>query len=149
MTGSFSNADLVANYEGHLFYRSLFADDVIPGKPAILRREPDGWVVQRDFDWSDHVNAYWDEALNLNAYDVLLRKRMSKRLVRLCPQYWENPALYEIPNESDLLERYAHLGMRDTRATRLDRLCQAHRPSPSLLLAANHTERRSRNQFGL
>ena len=29
MTGSYSNADLVANYEGYLFYRSLFEDNVI------------------------------------------------------------------------------------------------------------------------
>ena len=35
-TGSYSNADLVANYEGYRFYRSLFEDDIIPGKPAIL-----------------------------------------------------------------------------------------------------------------
>lgn len=127
-TGSFSNADLVANFEGYRFYRSLFEDDVIPGKPAILRWEDGRWVVQREFDWADHVNEYWDEALNMNSYDVLLRKRMHKKLVNICPQYWHDPAIYRIENEEELRGRYAHLGMCDTRDTRLDTLCIAHLP---------------------
>ncbi len=57
-TGSYSNADLVANYEGYRFYRSLFDDDVISGKTAILRWENNRWVIQREFDWADHVNEY-------------------------------------------------------------------------------------------
>ena len=36
-TGVFSNADLVANYEGYLFFRSLFEDGIVPGKPAESR----------------------------------------------------------------------------------------------------------------
>jgi len=149
MTGSFSNADLVANYEGHLFYRSLFEDDVIPGKPAILRWDDGEWVVQRDFDWADHVNPYWDEALNMNSYDALLRNRMYDRLASLCPQYWENPALYEIEDEAQLREQYAHLGMRETRATRLDNLCLAHLPEAVQMLTAYNFPTANRNLFGL
>ncbi len=122
-TGSYSNADLVANYEGHRFYRSLFEDDIVPGKPAILRWEDGGWVMQRSFDWADHVNEYWDEALNINHFDALLYKPMHERLVSLCPQYWENPELYTIADEAPLREKYAHLGMRDTSELRLDSLC--------------------------
>jgi hypothetical protein len=122
-TGSFSNADLVANYEGHRFYRSLFEDDIVPGKPAILRWEEGGWVVQRRFDWADHVNEYWDEALNINHFDALLYKHMHERLLSLCPQYWENPGLYTIADEAPLQEKYAHLGMQDTSELRLDSLC--------------------------
>ncbi|MDH4125974.1 MAG: hypothetical protein OEW64_10545 [Gammaproteobacteria bacterium] len=122
-TGSYSNADLVANYEGHRFYRSLFEDDIVPGKPAILRWQEDGWVVQREFDWADHVNEYWDEALNINHFDALLYKHMHERLVTLCPKYWENPDLYTIADEAPLREKYAHLGMRDTSELRLDSLC--------------------------
>ncbi len=127
-TGTFSNADLVANFEGYRFYRSLFEDDVTPGKPAILLWEDGGWVVQREFDWADHVNEYWDEALNVNSYDALLRDRMHEKHVSMCPQYWQNPAIYTIANEDELRRRYAHLGMRDTRDTRLDTLCLAHLP---------------------
>ena len=122
-TGSYSNADLVANYEGHRFYRSLFEDDIIRGKPAILRWESDGWVVQRNFNWADHVNEYWDEALNINHFDALLYKHMYKRFVSLCPLYWDNPELYTIANEAPLIKRYSHLGMHDTRELRLDSLC--------------------------
>jgi hypothetical protein len=122
-TGSYSNADLVANYEGHRFYRSLFEDDIVPGKPAILRWENGGWLIQRKYDWADHVNEYWDEALNINHYDALLYKHMRERLVTLCPQYWEEPKLYSIKNEEPLKEKYAHLGMRDESELRLDSLC--------------------------
>ncbi len=135
-TGTFSNADLVANFEGYRFYRSLFEDDVIPGKPAILRWEDGGWVVQREFDWADHVNEYWDEALNVNSYDVLLRRRMQRRFVSSCPQYWQDPAIYEIENEEKLRSRYAHLGMRDTRDSRLDTLCLAHLPESGDMMVA-------------
>lgn len=124
-TGSYSNADLVANYEGHRFYRSLFEDDVIPGKPAILRWENSGWIIQRKFDWADHVNEYWDEALNVNRFDNLIYKHMRKRMIALCPRYWENPSLYTIENEEELKARYAHLQLYDTWHLRLDSLCPA------------------------
>lgn len=122
-TGSYSNADLVANYEGHRFYRSLFEDNIVAGKTAILRWQESGWVVQRPFDWADHVNEYWDEALNINHYDALLYKHMHQRLVTFCPQYWETPSLYTIADEAPLKEKYAHLGLRDTSELRLDSLC--------------------------
>ena len=122
-TGSYSNADLVANYEGHRFYRSLFEDDIVPGKPAILRWENDRWVIQRHFDWSDHVNEYWDEALNINHFDALLYNHMRKRFIAYCPQYWENPSLYTIIDEQPLIDRYAHLGMKENSVLRLDSLC--------------------------
>jgi hypothetical protein len=122
-TGSYSNADLVANYEGHRFYRSLFEDDIIPGKPAILRWEDGAWVIQREFDWADHVNAYWDEALNVNRYDNLVYRHIKERIVELCPQYWENPSLYSIENEKALKVRYSHLQLHTSWQLRLDTLC--------------------------
>ncbi len=122
-TGSYSNADLVANYEGHRFYRSLFEDDIVPDKPAILRWEGDAWIIQRDFDWADHVNAFWDEALNVNHYDWLLYQRMRRRMVSICDQYWAAPELYVLHDEEALWERYAHLELRETRGMRLDGLC--------------------------
>jgi len=121
--GIYSNADLVANYEGHRFFRSLFEDGITPGKPSILRWENDGWVVRRDFDWADHVNEYWDEALNVNHFDGGLYKYMHDTFVAMCPEYWERPDLYTIANEDELKERYSHLGLRDTSELRLDSLC--------------------------
>ena len=134
-TGSYSNADLVANYEGYRFYRSLFDDDVISGKTAILRWENDRWVIQREFDWADHVNEYWDEALNVSYYDRLIYKHIRKRFVSLCPQYWENPSLYTIEDEEALRSRYSHLALRDSSFLRLDILCpiEASRKNESSL----------------
>ena len=121
--GIYSNADLVANYEGHRFFRSLFEDGIIPGRPAILRWEDNGWIVQREFDWADHVNEYWDEALNVNHFDSGLYKHMHDTFVGMCPQYWERPDLYTIVNEDELKVKYAQLQLRDTSELRLDSLC--------------------------
>ncbi len=122
-TGSYSNADLVANFEGHLFYRSLFEDNVIPGKPAILLWTDDAWVVQRPFDWADHINEYWDEALNINHYDAWLYSRMKNRLLSFCEDYAQAPAMYDIQSEQLLASRYQGLQLRNTSELRLANLC--------------------------
>jgi hypothetical protein len=122
-TGSYSNADLVANYEGHRFYRSLFEDDVIPGKPAILRWEDNTWVVQREFDWGDHVTAYWDEVLLPNDFDCLAKAYVRKRIAGFCNAFWIEPDLYRIADDSALAARYRHIGVRDTRDMRVDVIC--------------------------
>jgi len=122
-TGSYSNADLVANYEGYRFYRSLFEDNVVEGKPAILAWENDHWIMQRPFDWADHVNDYWDEALNINDYDELLYSYMKNRFLSFCDDYREDPDLWVVHNEEDLKYRYRYLQLRDTSELRLDRLC--------------------------
>lgn len=122
-TGVYSNADLVANFEGYRFYRSLFEDDIVPGKPAILSWREDHWVVQRPFTWADYVNAYWDEALNVNHFDALLYPHMEKRLLTFCPEYYKDPGAWEIENEKELKTRYAHIQLRDTSELRLDELC--------------------------
>lgn len=123
-TGSYSNADLVANYEGYLFYKSLFEDNVIEGKPAILAWENDHWVMQRPFDWANHVNDYWDEALNINHYDVMLYSHMKKRLRTFCGVYHSNPQLFRVHDEDVLLDRYRDLQLRDTSELRLENLCE-------------------------
>lgn len=130
-TGSFSNADLVANFEGYRFYRSLFEDDIVPGKPAILRWQDGVWIVQRNFDWADHVNAFWDEALNPNHFGALARKHIRKRLVSLCDSFWLEPHLYLIENRTELAGKYAHIGLIESREFRLDVLCT----SEAVLLA--------------
>jgi hypothetical protein len=122
-TGSYSNADLVANYEGYRFYRSLFEDDIVPGKPAILTWAGDRWEVQRPFTFADHVNDYWDEALNVNHFDALLYPHMKQRLLGYCDDYRVAPMDYSIAGETALAERYGHLQLRDTSELRLDSLC--------------------------
>ena len=123
-TGSYSNADLVANYEGHRFYRSLFEDGITAGKKSILTWNGEHWEIQRPFDWADHVNAYWDEALNFNHYNRLLYKHMTVRLMQFCPEYKANPDLYHINNEEPLIEKYSFLQLRPTEELRLYNLCE-------------------------
>jgi hypothetical protein len=122
-TGVYSNADLVANYEGFLFYRSLFEDNIIPGKKAILTWQENEWVIVRSFTWADHVNEYWDEALNINHYDSILYPHMKERLLTFCPDYYLAPERYVIEGEEQLKTRYEHLQLRDTSDLRLDHLC--------------------------
>lgn len=124
-TGAYSNADLVANYEGYRFYRSLFEADIVPGKPAILAWHDGRWQVQRPFDWTDHVNDYWDEALNPNAYSKSLRKALHLRLAVFCPEYAELPDRYRLDPEEDsvLAERYRGLQLRPDPTLRLDAVC--------------------------
>ena len=123
-TGVYSNADLVANYEGYRFYRSLFEDGFIEGKPAILAWSDDHWIIQRPFTWADHVNAYWDEALNIDHYDHILYPHMKARLETFCPDYHAAPEKYVIQDEDRLRQRYADLQLRDTSELRLDHLCR-------------------------
>jgi len=122
-TGSYSNADLVANYEGYRFYRSLFEDDIVNGKPAILAWKGDYWIMQRPFDWADHINDYWDEALNINHYDQLLYPHMRERLLTFCDDYHLAPELYKVRNEDELKQRYRNLQLRETSELRLGNLC--------------------------
>ena len=122
-TGSYSNADLVANYEGYVFYRSLFEDNIIEGKPAILAWKNDHWEMQRPFDWADHINDYWDEALNINHYDQLLYPYMKERLLTFCDDFETAPQLFEVHDEDTLKYRYRNLQLRDTSELRLDHLC--------------------------
>jgi len=124
-TGDYSNGDLVANYEGHRFHRSLFEDNIVPGKPAIVRWDGKRWVVQRAFAWSDHVNSYWDEALLVNDFDAILKPYMRTRFTTFCGEFARDPAAWNVAPEVDaeLMQRYAMLQLRDTREMRMASIC--------------------------
>lgn len=136
-TGTYSNADLVANYEGYRFYRSLFEADLLNEKSAILAFKGDHWVMQRPFTWSDYVNDYWDEALNINHYDKGLYPFMKDRLLKLCDWYQSNTDLYEIQDEALLLQRYAFLQFKDMSELRLSNLCTDTNASASQTVSSS------------
>ena len=121
---------MVANYEGYLFYRSLFEDGIVPGKKAIVAFENDRALIARPFAWSDHVNDYWDEALNPSLLGAGLRLHVSRELSALCSAYATRLDLFVPVQDAELARRYAHIGMKDARYNRLDRFCSGE-PSPA------------------
>jgi len=126
-TGVYSNADLVANYEGWLFYRSLFEEDVIAGKPAIISWRSGKPYLQREFAWADHVNDYWDEALNPSYVVNAIAVRLKPRIEALCPEYDEEPTRFRARSEDELLLRYEHAGLKPMPAHQFSVICQGVR----------------------
>ena len=126
-TGTYSNADLVANFEGFLFYRSFFEDEVIPGKQALFKWHDDHWQLQRYFDWKDHVNAYWDEGINLNYYDKWLLPHVKNVFLAQCPYFSKVPDSFEIDQaiELRLKAKYKDIELRPNLELKLSTLCES------------------------
>ena len=122
-TGLFSNADIVANYEGWRFYQSLFKDDVVKGKAAIMKLDRGIYVQQRPFSFADHINDYWDEALNPSYAVPSLNKRLRKAIKGLCPEYHKSPDFYTVSDDAQLWIRYEHLGLKDSRQNQFAAIC--------------------------
>ncbi|MDP6650920.1 MAG: hypothetical protein QGF90_02225 [Gammaproteobacteria bacterium] len=114
-TGVYSNADLVANFEGYRFYRSLFHPNPDLLKPPIFEWRNGVPEQRRAFTWSDHINDFWDEAINANHFGRALRPFMLRKLLGFCDQFLQFPNLYTSRDADALWQRYAHIGLRDTR----------------------------------
>jgi hypothetical protein len=126
-TSVYSNADLVANFEGYRFYRSLFEDGVVEGKPAIVAFRDGRAVVQRPFDWRDYVNDYWDEALHPSHLSPGLQRYFARVLPRFCDDYRGGPGKLALESTPALEARYRQLGLRAAPENRLDRVCAPRR----------------------
>ena len=124
-TSIYSNADLVANYEGYLFYRSLFEDGVIAAKPAIVRFSGGRAVLQREFSWGDHVNDYWDEALNPSHMSPAMAKAIQQAILKVCPDYRRAPAVFQVRDEAALEARYAGIGLKPAPENSVPFVCSA------------------------
>ena len=62
-TGIKSYADLAANYDGFLFWNSIYASS-----DPYFSCTKGKWSKIRDFNWSDYVSASWDEGINCSEY---------------------------------------------------------------------------------
>jgi ankyrin repeat protein len=96
--GAYSNADLVANLMGMMFYRNLTEPVNLKGavRPAMLQRDGEYWKlaphVRPDSNFfSLFISEHFDEALNPSVYLPKLRKGIRKAIVA---------------HGSDTLERY-------------------------------------------
>lgn len=122
-TGVYANADLVANYEGMRFYRSLSEPNIIPGKNAIVMWDGNTPRIARAFSFADHINDYWDEALNPSLVVPSLGKRLKVRIGELCDAVHLHPELYSSKDDQRLWDRYQHIGLRDGRELSFERVC--------------------------
>lgn len=114
LSGIYSNADLVANYEGFLFYRGLFNDGVVNDQEAIFHCQDGSLVKRREFTWADHVNSLWDEMINPSYFKQSLVPAIERRMLRLCADYAKRPERYQIRNPVDLQARYRVLTLRES-----------------------------------
>ncbi|QRK09057.1 hypothetical protein JQX13_02525 [Archangium violaceum] len=81
-TGVFSFADLEANYQGFLFYRSLCEDE----NPRLVKT-PEGWRLRRPFDWREYVSPRLDESINNSAFTAKRWSEVRANLRRdYCPR---------------------------------------------------------------
>lgn len=128
-TGIYANADLVANYEGMQFYRSLSQDNIIGDKIAIIGWHGDQPFLQRRFTWRDHINDYWDEALNPSHVVDSLQRRLIPAIQKLCGEYWSNPSEFVPHDDAGLWDRYTSVGLIDARQNRVDMVCADQMPA--------------------
>lgn len=123
-TGIYANADLVANYEGERFYRSLFESGIVANKPPIIAWHGDTPVLNRPFTFADHINAYWDEALNPSWMIPSLESRLRPRIKALCAGYRARPSRYTVQDDAALWARYQKIGLKDMRENQFRRVCR-------------------------
>lgn len=128
-TGVFSNADLVANYEGMRFYRSIVEDDIVPGKKATIVFDSHGRPIfqeEHPIDLRHHVTEFWNEAILPSLFTKGMTKYVKKKLLQRCPDYDGNFEAISISEEKrqELLTRYQHLGLKENREFLITEVCQ-------------------------
>jgi hypothetical protein len=108
--GVFSYADLAANWEGMLFFMSLFADTQVEGArhARFFERAADGHYRRvREFHWSEWISSDWDEALNPSlAESAVLYQKVRQNFARrsgdqpsICDDYHRDPNAFFGPRQ--------------------------------------------------
>ncbi len=127
--GIFSNADVVANYEGFRFYRSLFQPDRVSGLTPVLSVVDGKIVKNREIDLADHVTGFWNEAMNPSKTMACMERHLLKVLPKRCQQFRAHPNWYVPQDEEKLLQRYSVLALRPNPEFRMDHICTADEAS--------------------
>jgi hypothetical protein len=134
-SGVVSPADMEANYQGLLFYRSL-----CDGPEPALGHDSDGWHLVKRLDLRAYVTPEWDESWQPNIYAKSRWAKIRPSMERYCPQL-DDPlvqaqrAAYaqrdvRTPTET-LIERMVAEGkLEDPRQFSIDAVC-AGRPGGS------------------
>jgi hypothetical protein len=80
-SGIFSTADMEANYNGMLFYRSLCG-----GEAPLIERRAGRWTMVRRFDLRQFVTPEWDESYQPNAYRAVLWRTIRPAMAEHCAE---------------------------------------------------------------
>ena len=77
----------------------------------------------RAFSWTDHINDYWDEALNPGAMVPSLEKRVRAKIEQECTLAKQRPDVYRSNEDAALWARYQKIGLIDSRHMQFSRIC--------------------------
>jgi hypothetical protein len=80
-TGVYSYGDLMANYEGMKFWRSVIGEKFNTSEPYV-KCENNRYVQVKQFDWLDYVDDSWDEGVNCNTYKNSKYKKLVQERLR-------------------------------------------------------------------
>jgi hypothetical protein len=150
-TGIYSNADMAANHSGFLFFLNFTESVMLKGKSRepLLQRSGVFWRLNRHVrprsGWLEpFISDHWNEALNPNRYDSLMRPGIRCILQHRAPGivrfYTEKDGRPADPNYFDNLARelstyygepYGHCGSVETLMTIGNTCLPALRPAGS------------------
>ena len=121
----FSNADLVANFEGYKFLLGLFKDDIVAGKRSIIKWKGNKPIVQRRFTFRDHVNDFWSELYNPNYYFFPLSILVRRNIKKLCYRrfYQENKDHFTSKHSEKLKRMYSILKFKNADKFSMAAIC--------------------------
>jgi len=130
-SGVLSVADLEANYQGLLFYRSL-----CDGPEPALVRAAEGWCLAKPFDLRAYVTPEWDESWQPNIYTPSRWSTVRPVMRRYCalltdPEVRDRRAAYaqrdrETPTEALVRQLVASGKLADPRRFSIDAVCAEH-----------------------
>ncbi len=127
VSGVFSNADLVANYEGLRFYNTLFSGgDGHAPLVEWIRRSGEAPRIRtlRPFDLREWVNPYWDEVTNPSAFTPVFWRSMRRNMKEVCASFHRVPALFAAGDLKTLSEQYPGIHFARVRSQSLSEACR-------------------------
>ncbi len=147
VSGVFSIADLVADYQGMLFYR-----DLCSGPDPVLQLRHGRWIIRHPIDLRRYITPEWDESYEPVVISPRRWKQIRPRLEKLCPQLdspwlerlWEDYGRRDVltPTERAVLQLVRDGRIEDPRQFTLPAVCgrtphsmgrEAEMPAPTPL----------------
>jgi hypothetical protein len=123
-TNVFSNADVVTNFEGFLFYKSIFQKNIVGSKSAIVSWNGSRPQILRDFDIKDHTSPLWNEALFPSHFQLSVKNKVKRALFMKCEdsEVRGNMHKYDL-DEAPLLKKYPDLELKIDPYYKLRNIC--------------------------